>query len=429
MPRSLAHGLTVMTGRDPHEVGRTATPLELFYDLSFVVAFSALGSELAHALAEGHIASGIVAFCFGAFGVCWAWINYAWFASAYDTDDWLYRILVMVQMAGVVILGLGIPNVFKATAANTGLGSGVVVAGYVVIRVATVVMWLRARAGDPTRRKAINAYVVTIVSAQVVWCALVFINGSTATMLSLTIIPLLMELVGPMYAERVVEGTPWHPHHIAERYGLLVIITLGEVLIGAVAALSPLVNDPAVGWTADAIVLLAAGLALTMGLWWLYFGVPWAEILHFNRSAAFKWGYGHIVVFAGITAIGAGLHVAQFEIERHTKLSTLGTISSVAIPLAVTILAVFVMYSSSVRSIDTFHIVLITGSAACVVTSLVMAASGAPLIYALAVLAMTPWVTVVGYELLGHRHIAETLSRGRVDAAPEDRSPHPHDQS
>lgn len=77
-----------MTGRDPHEPNRAATPLELLFDLTFVVALGAAGNEFAHYFAVGHIGTGIGGFAFVLFATGWAWINFSWFSSAYDTDDW-----------------------------------------------------------------------------------------------------------------------------------------------------------------------------------------------------------------------------------------------------------------------------------------------------------------------------------------------------
>lgn len=84
-----------MRGRDPHESGRVACTLELLFDLTFVVAVATGASQLAHRLAEGHVTTGVGAFVFTSFGIIWAWMNYSWFASAYDTDDWLYRLLTV----------------------------------------------------------------------------------------------------------------------------------------------------------------------------------------------------------------------------------------------------------------------------------------------------------------------------------------------
>lgn len=102
-PDDLRARMRPMSGRDPHESGRVASSLELLFDLTFVVAVATGASQLADALGHGQVGAGVGAFCFTSFGIIWGWINYSWFASAYDTDDWLYRLLTMLQMIGVVI--------------------------------------------------------------------------------------------------------------------------------------------------------------------------------------------------------------------------------------------------------------------------------------------------------------------------------------
>jgi len=124
-----AHGRRRMTGRDPDEAHRSATPLELLFDLAFVVAFGQAANELAHYLADDHIGTAVGGFAFATFAVTWAWINYSWFASAYDTDDWVCRLLVMIQMVGVVILALGLPEMFESLDHGETLDIGVMVAG------------------------------------------------------------------------------------------------------------------------------------------------------------------------------------------------------------------------------------------------------------------------------------------------------------
>ncbi len=143
-----------MSGRDPDEQHRAATPLELLYDLTFVVAFGVASEQLAHLLAEGHYAAGLTGFALAVFAICWAWINFSWFASAYDTDDWAFRLATMVQMVGVIILALGLPQVFHSIDQGRPVDNSVTVAGYVVMRVAMVFLWLRAARQDPPRRRA-----------------------------------------------------------------------------------------------------------------------------------------------------------------------------------------------------------------------------------------------------------------------------------
>src|SRR4029077_8311275 len=98
---ALRHDSRRMGGRDPHEAHRAATPLELLFDLTFATSFGFAASQLADALAAGHTAAGLIGFGFASFAICWAWINFSWFSSAYDTDDWVFRIVTMVQMIGV----------------------------------------------------------------------------------------------------------------------------------------------------------------------------------------------------------------------------------------------------------------------------------------------------------------------------------------
>jgi len=111
---TLAHRLRRMSGRDPDEHGRASTPLELLFDLTFVVAVGQAANLFAHSVFEGHTWTGLIAFSIGVFAIIWAWINFSWFASAFDTDDWVFRVVTMVQMVGVCIVALGLPALFHS---------------------------------------------------------------------------------------------------------------------------------------------------------------------------------------------------------------------------------------------------------------------------------------------------------------------------
>ena len=112
------------------------------------------------------------------FAVVWAWINFTWFASAYDTDDWIYRLTTMVQMTGVVILALGLPAMFDSIDDGDRLDNRAMVFGYVVMRVPMVSQWMRAARQDPARRRTCQAYVITITVSQVGWILLLFVDVS-----------------------------------------------------------------------------------------------------------------------------------------------------------------------------------------------------------------------------------------------------------
>ncbi|WP_237111657.1 low temperature requirement protein A [Nocardioides sp. WS12] len=404
----VAHRKQRMTGRDPDEHHRVATPLELLFDLTFVVAFGTAANALAHAFAEDHVGAGLAGFAFATFGISWAWINFTWFASAYDTDDWVYRLTTMLQMVGVLIFALGLAPMFESIHDGDHLDNDVMVWGYVVMRVAMVFQWWRASRQDPARLSAHRAYIGSIIVAQVLWCATALIDLPVTTTFAVMVIPFLVEIGGPAYAEKRCGGTPWHAHHVAERYGLMVIITLGEGMIGTMVSLTALSED---GLTLDVALLAFAGTALAFGIWWMYFGVPHGEILEARREASFVWGYGHMVLFGGIVAIGAGLHVAAYYLEHHTKLGVTASVLTVVVPVAVVIVAYYLLYSVTTRSADAFHLLLMALTVIPLVAAVLMAAGHVDITWCLVVLSLAPWVTVAGYESVGHRHLAATVAR------------------
>ena len=103
---------------------------------------------------------------------------------------------------------------------------------------------------------------------------------------------------------------------------------------------------------------------------------------------------------------------------RHLKLVAIDrpiTTLCVAVPLAIYVLAMFTLYAQLTRTFDPFHLLLILLSAAVLGAGVVMVAAGAPLVWSLLVVALTPWVTVVGYETVGHRHNEDVLASLEVD--------------
>lgn len=398
-----------MTGRNPHEEHRVATPLELLFDLTFVLAFGQAASKFAHALAEGHTAAGLIGFGFSSFAICWAWINFSWFASAYDTDDWLFRIMTMIQMIGVLVLAIGLPRMFASLEHGEHIDNSVMVVGYIVMRVAMVCQWLRAAKQDPYHCHACVTYAVAISVAQLGWVVLMFTHFLVPITLALSGLLALFEMAGPMVAERKSGGTPWHAHHIAERYALFAIIALGEGVVGTVATLSAVVEVQ--GWTIDAVLVSVAGIGLTLGMWWVFFMLPSGPVLHKHRHRSFGWGYGQIIIIASIVATGAGLHVAAYFIEGKSHISELATLLTVAIPVSVFLIGVYGLYYYLLQTFDKFHLWLLGGTAAVVAAAVIAACSGVSMPVCLVILMFAPVVTVVGYEMRGHRHQAEVLER------------------
>ncbi len=294
---SIAHGRRPMRGREPGEAHRVATSLELLFDLTFVVAISLCGAQLAHAVAAGHGALGTLGFGFGMFGILWAWMNHTWFSSAFDTDDWAMRVATLVQMVGVLVLGLG-QAPFFAPLEHGHADNRVIIGGYVIMRISMVYLWLRVAREAPEYAEKGRAYATWIVLAQLVWVALGIADLSLGWAIVGGSVGVLVEFLGLYCVQSRVGGpnTPWHPHHITERYGLLVIIALGEVVLGTTTAVGALVGRQ--GWSVDAMVVAVAGIALAVGIWWCYFAVPWGSLL----AAAPKKGSGSATAICRCTS-------------------------------------------------------------------------------------------------------------------------------
>ena len=321
-----------MRPRSPEEEHRAATPLELFFDLVFVVAVALAGDRLHYAIAEGHAAEGLLSYLLVFFGIWWAWMNFTWFASAYDTDDVLYRLTVFLQITGSLILAAGVPRAFDQH------DFSIATYGYVVIRLGLVGQWVRAARSDHERRECAHRYAIGVAACQLGWVTL--LSVSRELVLPGFLVLVLAELLVPVWAERRA-CTPWHPGHIAERYGLFTIIVLGESVLAASVAIQAAVQAGHPGRELAAIIL--GGLLIVFSLWWLYFDRPMVELLS-SLPRAFLWGYGHFAIFASGAAVGAGLAVAVDHTTGHTEIGTVVAGAAVAVPVAVYLLALWTIH-------------------------------------------------------------------------------------
>jgi low temperature requirement protein LtrA len=283
--------------RDPGEGHRAATPLELLFDLTCVVAVSRAAAALHHELVEGHVADGVAGFAGGFFAVWWAWMNFTWFASAHDSDDPAYRVLTLVQMVGVVVLAAGI-----GSAVEDG-DFLVVTIGYGIMRLGLVAGWLRVARDLPSTRRRALRYAAGLAGLQVLWFARLALPDD----LALAALPLLVvaELAVPAWAERADRPT-FHLGHIVERYGLFTIIVLGESILSATVGFEGVVGER--GLSGELLAIGLAGLVLAFASWWLYFDHPGHLVP--APSQSFRWGYAHLLVFASLAAVGAGVYVA-----------------------------------------------------------------------------------------------------------------------
>ena len=298
----------------------------------FVVAIAQAAAGLQHALSEGHAADGVRVYAMVFFGIWWAWVNFTWFASAYDNDDVMYRLLVFLQLTGALIFAAGIPR-FEHGDLSVG------VAGYVVMRMALVSLWLRAAKADAPRRISARRYALGVLLIQAAWVGLVF----TPERLHLPgfVVLAVCEMLVPAWAERAAPTT-WHPHHIAERYGLFTIITLGESILAASITLQSAFGAGATAFSL--LPIIVGGLLIVYSLWWLYFERPAHELLE-AATSAFLWGYGHYFVFAAAAAVGAGLAVSVDHAMHRSHISDSLAGASVAVPVAVYLFCLWFLHA------------------------------------------------------------------------------------
>lgn len=282
--------------RDHTMPERPATPLELLFDLCFVVAVAFLAAELHHGITEDHTAIAVLTYLALFAPVWWAWMSYTWFATAFSHDDAITRVLTFGQMAGILAVAATIP-----LAADGRLAPFAV--AYAAMRLPLVGQWLRSAAADRVHRAFALTYAAGAMVAQILWVAGALAGGEGRVVLLSA--ALVTELATPVLAVRRSPGRVFHPRHIAERYGLFTIIVLGETVLAGAVGFRQAVDSSGV----DLAVLLVAGSALVIcfAMWWLYFEFLGSDALERNRRAAFLWGYGHYVLFAGMAAVGAGV--------------------------------------------------------------------------------------------------------------------------
>jgi low temperature requirement protein LtrA len=315
-----------MGARDSTEEHRASTPLELLFDLCFVVAVSRGASLLHHAVSLGDAGSAVASYVLVFFAIWWAWMNFTWFASAYDNDDAVYRLLVFVQITGVLILAAGVPRAFDHRDFD------VVFVGYLVLRAGLVTLWLRAGHHDLPRRRTTRRYALGESLCMVVWAGVALLGWPVWAF----VVAGAAELLVPVLAE-AMEPTRWHAQHITERYGLFTIIVLGETILASSAAFQVVVDDRDANAT---VVLTAVGALLTVfSMWWIYFAKPAAPALVSNR-VGFPWGYGHYVVFASAAAVGAGVAVMVDAVTDRTHISDTASAATFTIPVILYVVAV-----------------------------------------------------------------------------------------
>ena len=298
-----AAGWFALTSRDSAEQHRAATPLELLFDLTFVVAVAQAAAELHHALAAGDVRPASRGYVMVFFAIWWAWMNFTWFASAYDRDDVAYRLLTLCRSAA----RSSSPPASRRAFEHNDFRA--VTVGYVVMRVALVVA-VAARRRAVTRPR--RAVALALRRRDHPRAARLAGPAAPAARTRRSLAAFLAARGRRARRARVggarADATAWHPGHIAERYGLFTIIVLGESILAGTVTLQRAVTGG--GLSASVAVVGVAAVVVVFCLWWVYFEDEVGDGLRRSPQESFRWGYAHFAVFAAVAAVGAGLQVA-----------------------------------------------------------------------------------------------------------------------
>lgn len=261
-------------------------------------------------------------------------MNYTWFASAFDNGDAAFTLVTGVAMAGFLIVAGSTEPLFEH------LDFSVAVIGWVIMRGALALLWLRVARDDARMQPMALRYVVGLGLAQVMWLAIAFgLAPASPLAVALTLVATLFEFAVPLLAERKTQALPFHRHHLIERYGLLTIIVLGEVLLAGSMAVADML---AAGATSPLLEALIATVVIVLALWWLYF----ADEDHLpkeGKTALVAFGYGHVLVYAGIALLGAGLGAWLDVVDHHSDLGFDQAIWYVAAPIATVLFGIWIV--------------------------------------------------------------------------------------
>jgi low temperature requirement protein LtrA len=271
---------------------RSATWLELFFDLCFVAAIAAL----ADGLHSAPTLQGLWHFVALFVPVWWAWMEFTWFATAWDNDDLLHRVGMLVAMLLVIVLAAGIPRVLEQN-------DDLFVMAYAGLQALLVLMFARVLPHAGAARGFARNYMIGDAIGGLIMLSSLLVDPPLRYWV--WALALLVLMAAPVFAVRAYEGQPFDSRHIPERYGLFTIIVLGESVVVVAARL----GDVALDGGAIASALLGFGIA--SAIWWTYFETVSSTSLSRDRiGASFLWGYGHLLGFAGIAAAAIGVELA-----------------------------------------------------------------------------------------------------------------------
>ncbi|MFB9995443.1 low temperature requirement protein A [Deinococcus oregonensis] len=277
---------------------KRVTWLELFYDLVFVVVIS----RLAHHLAEHPDPRSFLEFVLLFIPVWWVWLGVAYYNERFETYDLSFRALTFVQMLAVAGMAATAEGGLSSTATGFALS-------YAFARLIITGMWWRAGRHNPQTRPVTDLYVRNFSVSILLWVISAFLDGPEA--LALKAAGLILDLLTPLLTlQDQARVFPAVARKLPERFGLFVILVLGENMIGVVNGLA---DVPQFNFVT--VVRFVLGLALGFGLWWVYFDyIGRRELNAHTRWVFVRWSYLHLPLVVGITVVGAMVqHVVALD--------------------------------------------------------------------------------------------------------------------
>jgi low temperature requirement protein LtrA len=271
------------------ERGRRATYLELFFDLVFVVAIA----QLAHELVLDHSLGG-----FGVFGALFlpvylAWQGFTFYADRFDTDDLVFRLVMLTAMVAIAALAIQIPEVAHGDSAEF-------VVPYVVLRSLVVGLYVRSYRHVPQARPLIVRYAAGYSFGITLWLASLAFTGPGRYVVWAVAIACEYSVPGAA-GRRAYEAAPVDLRHVPERLALFTLIVLGETLV--VVALGTSEAE----WELAAAAVAVLGFVCAGAVWWIYFGTGEERTMKPSVNAVFAFTHVHIPLLAALTALSAGV--------------------------------------------------------------------------------------------------------------------------
>ncbi len=283
---------------DSNPDDRRATWLELFFDLVFVVAISGL----AHVLHDHLDWSGIVNFAALFIPIWWLWIDFSYFADQFDVDRGFYRLTMLSVMFGIMVLSVTIPKALDGGAVQFATV-------YTALRFVIIALYIQAWRLVPQTRELTARYILSFSVAFILWFISIFVPEPACFWL--WALALVIEISNGPITYITVRSVPAQASHMDERFGLFVIIVLGE----AVLAVASGVADS--NWQWRAALTALCGFIAAVSFWWMYFERADHSVINSTLRGgkrallrAYIYGYSHVLVFAGIVATGVGIQAA-----------------------------------------------------------------------------------------------------------------------